>query len=1027
MSNRKISLRSALFLGAASLSLATAAQADQTMETVVITGSHIASPNLQSSAPVLEATALDIAVMGTTKVEDLLNQMPQIFAGQNATVSNGATGTSEVNMLGLGCTRNLVLIDGRRMPYGSALDTCADLNQIPTQLVDRVDVLVGGASAVYGSDAVSGVVNFIMKKDFEGFQLDMQYGVYEHDNANDAPGNIRNVITGRAATNPAQFKLPSDQVWTGAGKQLSAMMGVSSANGKGNITAYFSYRQNDAILQAKYDYSACSLGAPTAAGHWTCGGSSTSYPGRFTDFSTLPWAGPQDAPAPLSMMGSDPACYDNGNPTTGNSICASNYTINASTGNTFRRFKAATDQYNYGPLNFYQRPDERYSAGAFGHYQIAPFAEVYTQIMYTDYVTNAQIAPSGDFGNTATVNCNNPLLSTQQYNLLCGGYVLDSNNVMHGPYADRVLGPTGVAPFYILRRNIEGGGRNSHLSNTSFRAVLGFKGQIDDAWSYDISGTYSKVMSEQIYQHDFSATRLARALDVVSVGGVPTCQSVVDGTDRNCVPYNIFSIGGVTQAAINYLQVPLMQTGYTKQTAFDFGLTGDLSKYGVVSPFAKNGVSLFLGADWRQDELSTTTDTEFSTGDGAGQGGPTIGLSGASHVAEGFLEAQVPVIEDAPFAKSVSLDLTYRYSAYDRATANTWGVSSTWAMMDDFSLRGSFERAVRAANVVEMFLAQGLNLTSSITNDPCGPNHAIGGYTATQADCAMTPGAGAASWYGSAGLDSPAGQYNFLQGGNPNLKPEKAETYTLGFIYTPTYLTGLNVTVDYYSVALNNAISNIDPHNVLYACYALHNAGQCANIHRTAGGLLWLGGGFISALNTNIGGVKTSGVNYNVSYQTDLADVGLDGAGVLGLTINGNYLNRLTTNSGVGTSDACVGWYSSSCGTPNPKWRQTTRVTWEAPWYDITVVGTWRFYGGVKQYNGNTARIDYHWPSRSYFDLSASAPVFTGTNLRLGVNNIFDNDPPLSWTVGTAGNGNTYPQVYDSMGRYLFAELQINM
>ncbi|MDE2631024.1 MAG: TonB-dependent receptor plug domain-containing protein, partial [Alphaproteobacteria bacterium] len=353
---------------AAAVSLSGVAFAQQAnVETVVVTGSHIASPNLQSASPVIEATANDIKVQGVTKIEDLLNQMPQVFAGQNATVSNGASGTSEVDLRGLGCDRTLVLIDGRRMPYGSMLDTCADLNQIPTQLVDRVEVLTGGASAVYGSDAISGVVNFITKQDFEGFQADLQYGTYQNNNAYDGPGNLRAVIAGRALTNPSQFKLPNSDVWDGAGKQLSAMMGVSSANGKGNVTAYFTYRQNDKIMEANRDYSACSLGGQSGT-NYTCGGSSTSYPGRFTDFSTF------------------------------------NYTVNSVTGNTFRNFSSATDQYNYGPLNYYQRPDERYSAGAFGHYQAASYADFYTQIMYTDYATIAQIAPSGDFGNTNTLN-----------------------------------------------------------------------------------------------------------------------------------------------------------------------------------------------------------------------------------------------------------------------------------------------------------------------------------------------------------------------------------------------------------------------------------------------------------------------------------------------------------------------------------------------------------------------------------------------------------------------------------------------
>ncbi|MDE2183069.1 MAG: TonB-dependent receptor [Alphaproteobacteria bacterium] len=971
------------------MGLSGAATAQQTVETVVVTGTHIASPNLQSMSPVIEATSTDIQIQGSTKVEDLLNQMPQVFAGQNATVSNGATGTSEVDLRGLGCDRTLVLIDGRRMPYGSMLDTCADLNQIPTQLVDRVEVLTGGASAIYGSDAVSGVVNFIMKKDFEGFQAEAQYGIYQHDNGYDGPGNLRAVIAGRATTNPSQFQLPSDSVALGAGMQFSGIMGVSSANGKGNITAYFSYRHNDPILEKNYDYSECALGNPSGS-NWTCGGSSTSATGLFSDFTTFAYT--------LDTTGS---------------------------GNTFRNFNGATDKFNYAPYNYFQRNDERYSAGVFGHYQASAWADVYTQLMYTDYSTAAQIAPSGDFGNTNAINCNNPELSTQEATAIgC------TPAMIAAPWNAPLSAVTTPCPYqagtcdYILRRNVEGGNRASRLRNTSFRALLGIKGSLNDDWSYDINGAYSRVQSSQIYVNDLSVNRLKNALYVVTDPntGNPVCHSVLDGSDPNCVPWDIFKVGGVTQAALNYLRVPLIEIGSTTQLSLAFNLSGDLTKYGFVSPWAHSGVQVALGAEYRQDALESTTDTEFSTGDGAGQGGPTIGLSGATHVAEGYAEARIPVFEDMPFAQAASLDMSYRYSAYDRISTNTYGISADWQVINDFRLRGSYERAVRAPNVVDEFLPTGFNLTSDITTDPCG----AGGY-ATLAECQSTPGAGSAPWYGSAGLNSPASQYNFLQGGNPNLKAEKANTFTAGFVFTPEAITGLNLSIDYWDIQMSDNIGAIAPSDVLYACYALGNAAQCANIHRTPGGLLWLGGGYIDSRNTNIGGSRTNGVDFSATYQFDLDDVGLSNAGALTASLNGTWLNMLTTNTGVGVVNACVNSYGFACGTPNPAWRHVFRLNWETPWNDLVVTGTWRFYGAVHQYKGDTTRIDYQWPSKSYFDLSAAMPVYTGTTLRVGVNNLFDSDPPISSVVGTAGNGNTYPQVYDAMGRYLFAAITLNM
>src|SRR5215216_1955493 len=277
-------VRYALLTGAAAGAAMPAYAADQTIQEVVVTGSRIAQPNLETTSPVTQVTADDIAVQGVTRVEDLVNQLPQAFAAQNASVSNGATGTATVNLRGLGSPRTLVLVDGRRMPYGGVTNSAADLNQIPTSMVERVEVLTGGASAVYGSDAVAGVVNFIMKKDFEGVQFDGQYGLYQHNNDYGGPGDVklRDVISARNATNPSQFALPDDNVTDGNSVQGTLTMGVSTEDGRGNITAYASYQNNKQILQRDRDYSACTLG-PNPTTSFACGGSGTSSPGQFSD------------------------------------------------------------------------------------------------------------------------------------------------------------------------------------------------------------------------------------------------------------------------------------------------------------------------------------------------------------------------------------------------------------------------------------------------------------------------------------------------------------------------------------------------------------------------------------------------------------------------------------------------------------------------------------------------------------------------------------------------------------------------
>ena len=964
-------LASTIICGAALAVAAPAFAQETTVDAVVVTGSRIPQPNLVGTSPVTQVTSEDISTAGVTKVEDLINSLPQAFAAQNSSVSNGASGTATVDLRGLGSVRTLVLIDGRRLPYGSPNDAAADLNQIPGGMVERVEVLTGGASAVYGSDAIAGVVNFIMKKDFEGVQVDAQYSFYQHNNDFDGTGNIRNVIANRAATNPVQFKLPDSNVIDGYGKEVTVLLGINAPDDRGNLTAYLTYRNDDAVSQANRDFSGCSLGTSEqvlgGVQSFRCGGSGTSNPGTFTDFSTF------------------------------------NYTVNSTTGNTFRNFNSTTDQYNFGPINYFQRPDERYSLGAMGHYEINEHFDVFTQLMFTDYSTVAQIAPSGDFFNTSTINCGNPMLSaTQKSQINCTPVMIAADT------------PTSL---YIGRRNVEGGGRQDDLRYQSYRGVIGVRGAIADGWNYDLAAQYSRVQLSRIYRNDFSVTRLGRALDVVDVGGTPTCRSVVNGTDPNCVPYNIFTIGGVTQGALDYLQVPGIQTASTTQQVVTFAVNGDLGSLGIQSPAADRPVAVALGVEYRREGLFSDTDNAFSTGDLAGQGGPTIGLSGTTENYDLFAEVVAPLIEGKPMAELLSIEAAYRFSDYGSGiNSSTYKIAGDWAPTNDVRFRASFQRAVRAPNVIELFTAQGLGLFD-IDGDPCGPV-TTGVIQATLAQCLAT--GVTAGQYRSAGLTSPAGQYQFLGGGNQNLDPETADTYTYGVVFTPGFLPGLSLSLDYYHIEVTDLISTVGASNTLDACYGSNDPVACAKIHRSAGGQIWVGGGYVDDFNTNIGGLEVSGVDLVTNYRLNLDAVGLADLGAVSFNFVGSWLEKNDTDPGAGQAiDECAGKFGNDCGTPKPEWRHRARATWETPW-DASISLTWRHIGEVEMQNGATTRIDYKFDAENYFDLSGNWEIKDGVTVRGGVNNVLDDDPQLSRSVGTTGNGNTYPQTYDSFGRYVF-------
>jgi len=972
--------------GFAALAFAAPAMAqDSQLDDVVVTGSRIPQSNLVTTSPVTQVTGEDIDSTGVTRIEDLVSQLPQAFAAQNSTVSNGASGTATVSLRNLGSSRTLVLIDGRRMGYGSPLDDAADLNQIPEQLVERVEVLTGGASAVYGSDAVAGVVNFIMRKDFEGVQIDAQYGFYQHTNDYDGVGNVRAEIRRRGLTNPAQFQLPQDEVSDGESRSVNVTMGVSSPDGRGNIMAYAGYRNNNPILQRDRDYSACAIAAPNAGSGpttYSCGGSATSVPGLFTDFATF-----------FQTIGA---------------------------GRTFVPYDGNVHAYNYGPTNYYQRPDERYTLGAFGRYQVNDKAEVFAQLMFSDYQSKSQIAPSGNFFVTNSINCANPLLGpTQAATIGCTAGDIAADN-------SRTL--------YIGRRNVEGGGRQDDLNYISYRGVAGVRGELAPGWNYDIAAQYSRVSLSRVYRNEFSIARLGRALDVVDVGGTPTCRSVVNGTDPDCVPYDVFIQGGLTQAALDYVQVPLVYTGETSQQVVTAAITGDT---GWSLPTAASTVKVAFGAEYRRDALSSQPDVTFTSGDGAGQGGPTIGIAGSVDVKEIFGEIQIPLADDQPWAYSASLDAAYRRSEYGNFGTDTYKIGADWAPIQDIRFRASYSRAVRAPNVIELFAAQGFGLFD-IDFDPCDAVNRPAANGPVPASCiGGAPHQVTGVQSNSGALNSPAGQYNQLTGGNPNLNPEEADTFTIGVVFQPSILPRFNLSIDYFDITIDGAIQTIGAGNTLNLCYNSGDADSCARITRNpANGALWVGSGVVQNLNNNIGGYSTSGIDINANYGIDLDDWGMANSGSLQFSFVGTWLESLVTDSGTGTPDAvydCTGFYGAVCGPTNPEWRHRFRTTWMTPW-NLDLSGTWRFYGegeiGVLgpdgSLNNGGTRLDRYLDSVHYFDLAASWQVMETVTVRAGVNNVLDRDPPLSYGVGTTGNGNTYPQLYEARGRYFFFGVTAN-
>jgi len=974
----------------------------ESLEEIVVTGSRLQAPNEVSVHPITSVSATAIEQTGLTRVEDILNTLPMVFADMNSTVNNGADGTAAVDLRGLGAQRTLVLVDGLRLGPGSADGrNWSDINQIPAALIQRIDVLTGGASTVYGADAVAGVVNFIITTRFDGIKVDAGYHFNQHDNLNQ--NGVSPLVTA------ADDSLPPSSVNTAFGKNASVIIGSKFADNRGNATAYITYDNQSATLESKFDYSACTLSpVPTSGPPYTglaCSGSIASRGGNFLAFSS--------------------------------SATLINHTVDPKTG-VFRPFVQPADLYNYAPVGYFQVPNERWTAGSFINYDLNSHLNVYSTVMYMRNSMAAQIAPSGDFGIPSFIPCADPLLTAQERVTLCTPANLTANGGAYEVWDGKNYPGLNM---YIYRRNVEGGDRISEFVNDAEREVLGVKGNLSGTWTYNAYALRGTVDIQDTTENDLGNSQIQQALNVLPGPSGPVCGGptgvsgplVSPATSyapaSKCVPWNIWVPSGVTPAALGFLALPDSQQGSATEQIVSGSVTGDLGKHGVRLPWAEQGLQLNVGAEWREEQSAYLPDYVTQKGDIAGVPGATLPVAGEFTVKELFTETRLPLASDRTLAEDLWVQGGYRYSRYSQGfSTKTYQLGLQWAPVTDVRLRGSYSRAVRAPNIGEFFYPQLISPADG-SLDPCAGNP-----TASLAACELT--GVKPNRYGHI-LANPLDQYNGLTGGNPQLNPETADTYTVGLLLQPSRVPNLQLSVDYFNIRIWGVIGALGYDTILQYCLdSVGNPAQaarfCPSIHRDALGSLWLTpSGYISDLAVNGGEFSTTGIDINASYR-----ISLPASGSLLFALAGTYLRsyQVTPVSGFGSYD-CVAYYGSSCGTSNPQWRHVLNVTWSTPWDGLDVNLRWRYYGANQdaQTSSNpflATQNAYlplsHIPAFSYLDLTGSFNLYMNVRLQLGVNNLTDKVPPLVVGGDCGGvlcNGNTFPGVYDAMGRYLFTHV----
>lgn len=968
---------------------------------IVVTGTRIARPNATAAAPIQSVTAAEITAQAAVNIEEVLNRLPQIAPDSQQNYQD-SDGRQRIKLRNLGFERTLVLVDGKRLGTQNGQDT----NMIPTALIERVDVLTGGASSVYGSDAIAGVVNFVMKKNFEGVQINANHNFFYHKNE---PGLVSSVAE-RYSFSPAKGTKTD-----GGRSDFSVVAGESFFENRLHVSAFADYREAALIPYGARETSACQLVEGTKDGPLTCS-TSTYTPSGYIS----PRGGPNSGSVYVNNPNGNRDFVAFGN---GPGLAANPY-----------------DGYSF------QRRDERWNAGGFASYDLNETTELYTNVMwFRDRSSNpypARVYSYTVYGSTPyQVNCNNPFLSASQAQALCG-----SN-----------AGKATMAPLEVRYRFNELPHVEDVYINKGTRVTGGVRGKFADVWSYDVGGVYARNRQDTTSGNFPEYAKVNRSLNVVNVNGTPTCVSKVDGTDPNCVPFDAFRAGNNDQALFDYLLTGRNGTSTGIGTLKDVqaNVQGDLGEYGITSPFAEEGVAVAFGAEFRHDQLENFADATYREENG----GQDRTLK--QHAWEANAEFQAPLVQKREGVDLLQLNGGYRISKYsgNPDAFSTWKGEALYAPIEDVTFRSSINRAQRAPTVVEM--NQALNSdygtqggsqndfcasTPRQIPDPKDPTKQITVYDPPKASAAVCAATGLASnLYGSSSLSCPDNRCTIRYGGF-TVDPETAYTKTIGMVVKPRFAPGLVLSVDRFLIDLKDSIGYNDDMYFWNGCLQTGNPFFCQMFVRNANGTLYSAAstnptsGYIRAGTTNYYRSRSYGWDMQAQYKLDLDDLNLGDIG----TVDWNFSGSLTTHAGGQDSPIlpkynCAGYYGGGCGQLIPKWSHSLRATYTSAEGIFTASLNWRYLGSLTNVSnshdpnlgwkaGDDRTTFYRIPGYNYFDLALSLRAAENLTLRLSSNNLFDKKPPIlpnSYNYGLS-RSNTLSARYDSLGRQIALGATIN-
>lgn len=872
----------------------------QAMQEVTVTGSRIKRQDLESVGPVAVLDSAYIEASGVTSTEVLLQRMSASagFAGNqtNAYWTSGGWGTAQVNLRGLGANRTLVLINGRRVVYGgTGANGAVDLNMIPTSMIERIEVLKDGASALYGADAVAGVINIITRRDFDGLELESKFG----------------------------------QTTESDGEELSGSLTVGVTGERGSIMAALSYVEMQEVNMA--DRETCGLAV--SGDELVCSGSANTSGGRAT-FLTGPNTGSRI----------------NFNQTPGGD------------GDFYEPYDPSVHNIPYFHWLNAVNPVKKTTMTVFGDYELADRTSLFTEVIYTQRETDQIATPA----------------TLQSY------YVPGVGVAPFDIPAAHPTNPTGETIRLDRRRLVETGVRDTFQETDTWRIVVGVEGEFGDDWTWDVS--YNKGRN----------TGIDGSTNVANLQRVYETMFNCNDTTVPCADY--LGVGDISQEAIDYIMFTRRDTGGNEQQSITANIAGSLFSL----PAGRVGFA--AGAESREDKGWRNPDPlVVASIANTNQQSPIEGKIEADEV---YAEFSVPLLADLPLVKGLEANLAGRYSDYDLfGSDSNYKAGLMWTVIDGLRLRTTTSTAFRVPNVPELF--GGVSEAQLTTADPCSNWSTQDPSSNLYQNCEA---AGVPPGYVQIGT-----VIRTTVGGNPDLQPEDAETFTVGVVWEPEFATGLSMTLDYWKVEIDDSIQSISGSQKLSNCYNSVDLSHpfCAPEFQTRDPLTGEVN-FLSAQPSNIGAEDAEGIDLSMQYATTLGDLGA----TFGLNVSNLRQYDVTAYEGAVPTEY-AGYITSGRG-GYPEYRGDASASlqgnrWSANW-NMQYIGE---ADDILVPTGPGSSID----AVMYHNVQFAYQVTDAFEVAVGVDNLFDEDAPFvaSWI-----DANTDTMTYDLMGQRWYVRLNWN-